>query len=265
MSTPSFTTLTPSISLHTPSPHTSGHLIILCTWLGARTQHISKYISAYTSIAPAAKILLIQSSLRSITSPYATQRRVIQPAASVVRAVLNETKSPKIMLHTFSNGGPNAATQLLLVLREQRNEALPLVGVICDSGPAAGEYWRNYNAMVLSLPAGVARVLGAVVVHGILILLAASVWMGRYEKLEVLIRRTLLSKEFVMCGRICYVYSKEDRMTWWEDVVGHAGMARGMGWEVDEWCVEGTAHCNHLSKDVEGYVDRMRGMWEGSK
>jgi len=46
---------------------------------------------------------------------------------------------------------------------------------------------------------------------------------------------------------------------------GLAGFAWGGGWLVEEWCLEGTAHCNHFSADVEGYVGRMRGIWEGEK
>jgi len=29
--------------------------------------------------------------------------------------------------------------------------------------------------------------------------------------------------------------------------------------------LEDTAHCNHFSRNVEGYVGRVRGMWEGGK
>ena len=265
---PPFIPVIPQISLYTPPTHNPTHLIILCAWLGAHTKHIAKYTSTYVHIAPRARILLIECNILSITSSYAAQRRAILPAVEIVRATLSNTEKPRILLHTFSNGGPNSATQLLIVLKEQIGSPLPLVGTICDSGPAAGEYWKNHNAMVLSLPPGISRILGVPIVHGILILLALSVVLGRYEKLEVLIRRTLLSSEYVVgCGerRICYVYSKADKMTHWEDVEGHARIARGAGWEVEEWCLEGTAHCNHFSADVEGYVGRMRGIWEGEK
>lgn len=275
---PHFEKLSPNISLHTPLSHTAGHLIILCTWLGAQQKHIAKYISAYTSIASSARILLIQSDVRGITSSYTAQRKAIGPAVDVVLATLADTQEDgdidvtRILLHTFSNGGPNNLTQLLLALHELRKKPLRIVGLICDSGPAAGEYWRNHNAMVLSLPPGISRVLGVPIIHGILILLAGSVWLGRYEKLETTIRKTLLSSEYVIGegnkggeGKrsICYVYSEEDEMTYWGDVVRHAAEARRLGWEVDEWCVEGTGHCNHFVRNVEGYVGRMRGMWEG--
>lgn len=275
---PSFTPLAPQISLHTPPTHIPSHLIIICTWLGAHPKHIAKYTTTYSRFAPTARILLIESDLRSVTASYAWQRRHILPAVEVVQDVLATEKSPNIQFHTFSNGGPNSATQLLIVLRERTGKALEVHGMICDSGPAAGEYWRNYNAMVRSCPAGFARLVAAPIVHGILVLLAASIAMGRYEKPEGLIRRTLVGGEWIAGRkvegeggdgkggrRILYVFSKEDKMTWWEDVTSHAELARGEGWDVEEWCVGGTDHCNHFMGNVEEYTRRMREMWEGGE
>jgi hypothetical protein len=266
---PTFLPLASQISLYTPPSPSAGELVILCTWLGAQRKHIAKYIAVYHAIAPSTRILLIESSIRSITSSYPSQQRAILPAVEVVRSVLAEsttTKAPRILLHTFSNGGPNAATQLLIVLREQTSAPLPLIGTICDSGPAAGEYWRNYNAMLLSLPPGIWRIIGIPIVHFILIGVATSTAMGRFEKLEHTIRKTLIGEEYV-CGenRICYVYSKTDQMTYWEDVVTHAQTARGLGWSVDEWEVEGTEHCGHFRGNEKQYAEKMKGMWEGRR
>jgi hypothetical protein len=272
---PSFSKLGPRISLYTPPSNTSGELIILCTWLGAARKHIDKYITAYRSIASNAKILLIQSDVTSITSPYPSQRKAIMPAVEVVRGVLEDSnstqahrKEPRILLHTFSNGGPISATALFLAQTSITSQPLPLIGTIMDSGPAAGYYWNSYNAMVLSLPPGLARTLGYVAVHGILLGLFASVALGRYEYPEVLVRRTMLDEHYVSReggekGRICYVYSKADQMTDWHDVVEHADMAREKGWDVQEWRLEDTAHCNHFKSNEEGYVGRLRGMWVG--
>jgi hypothetical protein len=266
---PTFTPLAPQILLYTPPSPNAGELIILCSWLGAQRKHIAKYTAVYHAIAPNTRILLIESSVRSITSSYPSQRRAILPAVEVVRSVLAESttsKAPKILLHTFSNGGPNAATQLLIVLREQTGTPLPLIGTICDSGPAAGEYWRNYNAMLLSLPPGIWRIIGLPIMHFILIGLATSTAMGRFEKLEHTIRKTLIGEEYVSGPkRICYVYSKTDQMTHWEDVTTHAETARGKGWIVDEWEVMGTEHCGHFRGNEEEYAGRMKGMWEGRK
>ncbi|KAI4671934.1 uncharacterized protein J4E78_000432 [Alternaria triticimaculans] len=286
---PSFSKLGPRISLYTPQSHTTGELIILCTWLGAAQKHIDKYVAAYRTIAPNAKILLIQSDVTSVTSSYPAQQKAIIPAVEVVRGVLsdctstpstnvpssptaNTTKThptPKILIHTFSNGGPISATALLLALHTQTSTPLPITGIIMDSGPAAGYYWKSYNAMILSLPPGPIRSAGYVFVHGILIILRASVALGRYEHPEVLVRRTLLDEKFVAGvekekkRRVCYLYSKADQMTDWEDVVAHKEMAREMGWDVGEVVFEGTPHCGHFVGNEEVYVGEMERMWEG--
>ncbi|KAI4961185.1 hypothetical protein J4E86_000211 [Alternaria arbusti] len=285
----SFSQLGPRISLYTPPSHTTGELIILCTWLGAARKHIDKYIAAYLTIAPNAKILLIQSDVTSVTSSYPAQHKAIIPAVEVVRSVLsdctstastnvpssptaNTTKThptPKILIHTFSNGGPISATALLLALHAEKSTPLPITGIIMDSGPAAGYYWKSYNAMILSLPPGPIRSAGYVFVHGILIILRASVALGRYEHPEVLVRRTLLDEKFVAGveegkkRRVCYLYSKTDRMTDWEDVVAHKKMAREKGWDVGEVVFEGTPHCGHFVGNEGVYVGQMDKMWEG--
>jgi hypothetical protein len=277
---PKFTSLGPKISLYTPPSHNPRELILLCTWLGAARKHIDKYASAYHLLAPNAQILILESDVRSITSSYPAQRLAILLAVHVVRSVLDSCSSsssptikgnttPKILIHTFSGGGPNSVTQLLIVLREQLGTPLPIVGILMDSGPGSGEYWKDYRAMLLSLPPGVMRILAVPVVHYILLGLAASVALGRYDAPATLFRRTMVDGEFVCSGRegkgmrICYVFSKEDGITHWEDVVWHAEIARGKGWEVDEWVVEGTRHCNHFSENEERYVGKMRGLWEG--
>lgn len=101
--------------------------------------------------------------------------------------------------------------------------------------------------------------------HFILLSLAFSVYLGRYDRLETTIRHTLLSEVHV-CGmkRIAYVYSKSDEMTWWEDVEGHAEMARGRGWDVVLWEVEGTRHVGYWKRREEEYGGRMRGLWDES-
>ncbi|KAF2243165.1 indole-diterpene biosynthesis protein-like protein PaxU [Trematosphaeria pertusa] len=277
-SEPFFTKLGPRIALHTPPNHAAGQLVIIATWLGAARKHITKYLLSYRSIAPRSKILLIESDVSILTSSYPSQRKAIKSAVHAVRAVLDEcgyskndqsTNPPKILLHTFSNGGTNSATQMLIALGEQFSSPLPLLGIIYDSGPAKGEYWKSYNSMMLSLPRGMARTVGPAIVHFILVVLFTSVAAGRYDKPEDLFRRTLLDEKLVKGhakkeGRICYLFSKADDHVDWKDVVDHAEVARDKGWEVEEALFEDTPHCNHFTKNTQRYTDMMHRLWHGS-
>ena len=307
-----FCKIGPRTSLFTPSKPTPGQLVIICTWLGAAPKHIAKYTGLYQSIAPGARILLIESNVPTMASSYNHQRDVIKPAVSVVLDTLAEldyhpatsdTKSisnghlpngntskivepraePKVLLHTSSNGGTNTATQLLLVLNSKMHSPLPLAGLVCDSCPANGTYWKSHDAMVLSLPKNSAsRLLGALVCHCILIVLYTWIACGN-ENPASLNRRTMLDPEIVSPGweksdkdreqyrtkaeskgRVCYLYSKADRMCHWEDVKEHAEKAKAMSWSVKEIIFDGSGHCAHFSKDEEKYAKAVKSLWQGS-
>lgn len=317
-----FVNIGPRTSLFTPSKPTDGQLIIICTWLGAARKHIAKYATLYQKIAPGARILLIESNVGILISTYVRQRNDIKPAVSAVLDSLAEcdyfpvldeesiasstgqvlnghcngsirssrsstgTSTPKphprIILHTFSNGGTNTATQLLLVLRSRLRSPLPLAGLLCDSCPAKGTYWKSYDAMVLSLPKDLAsRILGALACHCILILLYSWIACGN-ENPASLNRRTMIGSEIVEKGweddgnlkkdlaadesgkgRVCYFYSKEDRMCQWTDVNDHADEARKRGWEVKEVVFDGSGHCAHFSMDEKKYCEAVKSIWDG--
>ena len=203
-----FCKIGPRTSLFTPSKPTPGQLIIICTWLGAASKHIAQYTGLYQSIAPGASILLIESDVPILISSYDHQREMIETAVSVVLDTLAEidyhpatsaTKSisndhlpngttswmlatrtqSRVLLHIFSNGGTNTATQLLLVLNSKLHSPLPLSGLICDSFPANGTYWKSFDVLVLSLPKDFAsRLPGALACHCMLILLYTSIACG---------------------------------------------------------------------------------------
>ena len=299
-----FINLGPRTSLFTPQNPTPGQLIVLCTWLGAAPKHIFKYASLYKSIAPGARILLVESDIASITSTYVRQREAIRPAVAATLDTISECgivpikettqvgngsrekpisistgkAAPRILLHLFSNGGTTTVTQLLLVLKAHLNVPLPLVGLLCDSCPAKGTYWRSYDAMLLSLPKNMAsQFLGALACHCILIMLYTWIAYGN-ENPASLHRRTMLDGETVsasggggnvdlggtkVVGRVCYFYSKVDRMCLWTDIRDHANDARKLGWDVREVVFENGGHCAHFPTDEEKYANAVKSIWNG--
>jgi hypothetical protein len=286
---PIFSSLGPRMSLFVPPGPAAGELIVLCTWLGAGKKPIGKYVREYRTIAPYARILLIESSIGIVTAPYVRQWELIKPASEVVRAVLDECGHgeassmvvPKMLIHTFSNGGEfhqtpisathplislewigtNSATQLLLVLRKQLGYQIPLSGIICDSGPARGAYWKTYHSMTTSLPKGLFwQIVGPFVVITVCNILFSSQWLG-WEKPENIYRRTLLEGSVVSCKRICYIFSKADTHVDCADVTSHADLARNQGWDVKQILFEDSPHCNHISKYRAEYVDAMMSFW----
>jgi len=294
-----FIDIGPRTSLYTPAHPEKGQLIVICTWLGAKRKHIAKFTNLYQIVAPNSRILLIQSAIPILISSYPYQRKVIQPAVSAVLDTLSECETwsppsgnanteisaskvperqPKILLHTFSNGGTNSATQMLIVLREQLQKPLPLIGILCDSCPEEVTYWKSYEAMLFSLPKDtMSQILGRFACHFILVVLYTGIAFGN-ENPATLMRRTVLDTETVApgwrpiignadnasAGRMCYLFSKEDPMCHWEDIVGHAEVARSKGWQTQEVTFAGSGHCAHLPKDEAKYSDAVKSIWEGT-
>ncbi|KAF1835912.1 hypothetical protein BDW02DRAFT_481623, partial [Decorospora gaudefroyi] len=167
-------------------------------------------------------------------------------------------------IHTFSNGGTNSATQLLIVLRKQLGYSLPVTGIMCDSGPARGTYIRSFHSMLLSLPKGLFwRIVGPIIIMFVTNVLFGSQLIG-WEKPERIYRRTLLDPDFVDCKRICYGFSKADTHVDWDDITSHADDARRKGWDVQQLEFTGTPHCNHISKFRAEYFEAMARVWDGS-
>jgi len=263
-----FETLTDRIHVSKASNSKSSELVIICTWLGALPKHIAKYTQLYREIAPGADILLIESDVSAIISSYGYQQRIIQPAVLVLLETLANDSNPKILLHTFSNGGPNTATQLFLVARRSHNSPIPIAGIVFDSGPARERYEKNVAAMVVSLPKNlVARVFGSIVCHGLMLILHTWIYLGNESPAD-LQRRTLLDTRIIgpmnnATKFVCYLFSKSDRLCVWTDVQDHAEDARGLGCRVEEILFDGSGHCAHFSKDPDVYSAAVSRAWEG--
>ncbi len=296
-----FVVIGPGTFLYTPPMPRSGQLVILCTWLGAARKHIAKYTALYRSIAPNARILLIESSFGILASTFVRQQRFIKfvPAAAAVLDTVAECKhhfpphpkesangppddektgpqirqstpsssqaQPKILLHVFSNGGMNSATHLLQVLRSRMDEPLVFTGMLFDSCPGKGtSYWQSFDAMVLSFPRNVVwRFLGALAVHCFLIFMAIYVVCGN-ENPVTFWRRMPLEESSPARG-VCYLYSKQDRMIQWIDIEQHAEEARSQGWRVKEILFEGSGHCAHLNMDRRRYLEAVNSIWESDR
>lgn len=290
-----FRLLSRSISLYEPGEPAKGQLIILATWLGGTAKHIAKYISLYKSLAPKAKILLIQAPMGSFLAPYPIQRRNIRPAIGPIAQVLQEcgysakssskhhdsthsVSGPQILLHIFSNGGANNVQQLLQVWKSEIGSPLPLSGLIIDSALAVGGCRQNFRGFQQSIPNGLMfRLVGPVAASYALLVLEISIALGRYPRPETAMRQCVLDETLVQVGwpknpsddspkpgktkRICYFASTADQNTPFQDIISHSQQAKARGWDVDMHLWHDTPHCNHLGKHEQEYVEAVKNMW----
>lgn len=123
---------------------------------------------------------------------------------------------------------------------------------------------KSHAAISAGLPGGwFWRWFGKVGVHGLLV----GVWV-----LNVLLRRE--NKMVVLCRELndedmfdngvprVYLYSRADQMVGWEEVEGHAAVARSTGWDVEIVRFEGSAHCGHVREDKGRYWGAVLEAWK---
>lgn len=266
-----FMPLNPMISLYTP-PHRpttpesleAPNLIILAPWMDSEPRHIHKYISPYQKLFPSARILLIRSVLADLLyRPSPLQQWQLKPAADTIRACLSKTEKPKILLHLFSNGGAQQTCQLARLWKKEQGGSLPLTGMILDSAPERGEYWRVMPALLQGLPRNVLlRSVGTVLVH----LATSWVWIlqhvFRIDNVGEVIARDLNDPALMPKIPRCYLYSREDSIVDWQAVEHHAGDAKKLDWPVHTVKFEGTKHVAHVIGNEQKYWDTVIRLWQ---
>jgi hypothetical protein len=131
--------------------------------------------------------------------------------------------------------------------------------MIADSAPGKYHPRRTHAAMMHSMPKGwLMRWVGTVAVYVYLFMYSMLMRLRGRVEWHLGLRRNLLDEGLFGPGgkegaRRGYLYSEEDEMVDWRDVLEHAVEARGKGYEVREEEFKGSAHCAHGAKEPERY------------
>ncbi len=262
-----------------PTPPTS--LIILCTWLGgASPRRIAKYTDGYASHFPDAAILLITTTLSDITlRSFSAIRDRLAPARKRIAQLIHpssgfnsDSDSPiPVLLHIFSHGGSNTATQLVQSIKAadpaaHRGFISALKLVIFDCCPGDSSLLRSYNAAAVSLPSPTeqpfAHFVGKSVLYPAIGTISALQAVGAMRSVEDL--RTELNDPALFGTSACrfYLYSREDEMVRWQDVERHLREGREKGFVADGVRFDAGPHCALAMVDEERYWNSVQRAWE---
>lgn len=210
-------------------------LLIFCSWMGASSRNIRKYLSTYQILFPNTPILLLkQDGGDFFWRSKATLARNLEPALSVINqmAEIHRPDHPRILLHIFSNGGSFSAINLTDSYRAATGGHLPISALILDSTPSLPDARRAHEAISESFPkSGVFRVMG----QGAL---WAYIGVGKVvdtvlgiENLTLWLRRKLNDPQGAfMQGNLkrVYIYSQADKLVPAVDVEAHARDAKAI-------------------------------------
>ncbi|KAK4131618.1 hypothetical protein BT67DRAFT_387281 [Trichocladium antarcticum] len=251
-------------------------LILAATWMGARDQHIAKYLAEYQTLYPSSPILLIRSE------PWHFMRRraaslelahaapvlgaifpTVEPATCPPANVTSPT-TPELLIHAFSNGGVGSLQTLRRALGPEA-AALPPYTLLLDSAPGAFRYRDSFLAFTTGLNRPVLWLVSPVM-HA----LCAWYWFwhvligrGRTGPLAVLAASLNDEGHRGREVRRAYVYSDVDKLVCWRDVEAHARDAQAKGFGVRSEMFEGSPHVAHARTDAERYWGIVKETWEG--
>jgi hypothetical protein len=262
-----FLKLTSTISIHDPSapsetncPTKSVSLVILCTWMGAAPRQISKYTDGYRKLFPKASILLIESSLPDMTHrSQAAQQERLKPACEVIANNL-PGGGQQTVLHAFSNGGAQTATQLAERLWREYG-SVPFTRTIFDSCPGRNDPAQVARAVTIAMPQR--YFIRAIAVCSMRIWAIVYFFILRTIHIDDPISRTRrrLNDPALFHSSIprLYLYSKADQVAGSMDVHKHALEAEAKGYlTIRETVFETSSHCALVNEDREKYWNSVK-------
>lgn len=294
--------LSPVVYYHKPVPEvTSGpasvgqtpappRLLLLATWMGARDAHIAKYVRPYQTLFPSSPILLLRFETRHFLPAVPWKRRAYDaefaPAVSILRSVAEELvsssssfeereKSPRILIHIWSNGGSISLTTVYNLFKKATAVPFPRHAIVFDSTPGQFRYWAGITVMTQGIKPALVRFLVAPIFH----LLSAWYWF-----LHIFLARWIpglrgfletvagghndLSVDFGGRARTevrrSYIYGPGDEVISEKHVEGHAQEAKQNGLalvRLERFL--GTKHVQHVRGNEERYWTVVKETWEG--
>lgn len=258
-------------------------LIILCTWLGgASPKRIQRYTSGYHGLWPRATILLIRTTATEYAcSGVRALRQKLGPARREIRRILaaghhlsapgarGTRRGAGILLHMFSTGGANIATQLVASMNAVltmvgRHEPLALRQVILDSCPGNLDVANTYRAAAHSIPtAHPLRPLFCTLLYLVVVGLAGLEAAGLRRHLGKTIWDDLNDLEVFSpdAGRL-YLISKADSIVDFRDVLSHRTQALEKGLRAEVVVFQRAGHCSLVLEDEASYWGAVQSSWE---
>jgi hypothetical protein len=236
---------------------TDSPIVILCTWMGASTKMIGRYIKAYISTIPNATIILITSNFNSVMSLSVSQWA--KQVDGAIDIILSHRSKP-IYACAYSNGGLQSLVQLALAYKARTKSTIDLKATVLDSAPGSPELTVAHRTFLLtSNPPSVAYYPVSVLVW---------LYLGGYWTVMTLrgidtpvadSRNKINDTTLFRPGQRVYIYSKEDQLVPWQWVEANAESAEKKGWEVKKELFAGSKHVAHTVADKERYWQIVKG------
>ncbi|KAJ5217917.1 DUF829-domain-containing protein [Penicillium cinerascens] len=256
-----------------PSAHDPTRIVIF-GWGDGMPKHVSKYARGYHDIFPCAKIIVVLSStLQASAQPLDSRIDAMSALIDIVFTPPNDSSGneERILLHAMSNTGAIflAATLVAYQQRHGGDRRAPHTLLVFDSTPGSLNFtsqvsrWSRAMALGTSMYFpwlfGITQALWYIVLWGHRVwewirgIEPSGIWANR------ILNDTAVSP--IETHRL-YLYSKEDDIIWWEDLVQNVVQARNLGYKADLEMFKGSPHVGHMRLHPEQYWNVIFNAWK---
>jgi len=243
-------------------------LIVLCTWMGAASRHVARYTEAYRRLFPDASLLVVGTSLADVTYRSQTaQRKSLEPAREVVESHLSATVRRRVVLHAFSNGGAQTATQLAIILQGNGYQRGPFDEVVLDSCPGSKDPAEAARAITIGLPEKyLIQFIATSCMHIWAILYFSTMdILGIEDAISSTRQRLNDPAVFRTSAPRLYLHSRSDQIVGTTAVQEHMMESRVRGYmAVFEVLFETGGHCALILENAERYWNAVQALVEGN-
>ncbi|KAE9391483.1 hypothetical protein BT96DRAFT_864912 [Gymnopus androsaceus JB14] len=277
------------------SPNSDPNIILIFGWMGAKLPHLFKYTKVYEEMYPHATQIVVKSNPEFFWSFNRTRRRNLIPVAEILEAggyIQGKSKGPqvpekppRILVHSFSNGGATQLYTLGTLLRARSaNASKPtstpqstgsdiVSALVIDSCPGDASFSLMLRAFTEFIPNPLQRFSMTIVVTLLYIISLVKTRIFRFKHLFERFKDGLLStgkdggailpwlnKETPRM----YVYSEKDEMISPQQIKKHIEEARRRGLNVRIEVYEDTSHVAHARSYPERYWGAVKDLWDSA-
>lgn len=244
-------------------------VVIIYGWGDGRLTQVGKYADGYRILFPAAKIIVVISSV--LKGLFRSQDQRIACVLPVIEEAFGDgSRRPSVLAHVMSNTGMLHFTASLEGYKKAFGHLMPHALLVMDSAPGSMETGSANisnlaDAMALGAksqfpwPPAVTKVLIVMILYT---MRTVELLRSRENPVAVSID---MAKDEAFATRSSprlYIYSKEDLVTAWEAVEKHAAEAKERGYKVYSALCEGSGHVEHMKRWPEKYWGIIRTAWE---
>ncbi|KAM3517035.1 hypothetical protein NHJ13051_009350 [Beauveria bassiana] len=260
---------------------TGPDVVVIYGWGDCLPQHVAKYADGYRAMFPRAKQVVILSPIaKALFTSREQKRGHMTPVVNHLfgspdagRGAGAAQSNDTILIHAMSNTGAINAAATFDVYFERFQSAMPHSLFVMDSTPGGADFtWDNLKRWSRAMALGTAKwfpwpfVATQSIFALFLTLNALQLWLRRRQNAGAWSGGAAKQEMFATKrARRLFMYSKDDDLIGWEDIVTFAHDSERLGYAVDTEEFHGSGHVGHMRMHPDQYWAAIRQSWARTK